>query len=331
MVGNPVEISAVRILEPVVEEMEAVEDLIRQEIDRADPSLIPLLTDASLIRGKGLRPGLVLLMARATGEYVPDHIILAAAVEMIHNATLVHDDILDEATSRRNRMTLNLKYNNETAVLVGDYIFARAFVLANSLENREAVARLSHMTSVICRGEIAQVLRRYDTDLDEATYMKVIADKTASLYETASELGALLAGADASVVKACAAFGRCLGVAFQIVDDCLDLTGQESVMGKTLATDLDKGKLTLPLIRYLQESTPGIRDEVLEIIASDTPRSEKRTLILDLFQENGALDYAYDRARSETEQAMVLLRGLRPSPARDALEMLASFVVSRRH
>jgi len=324
------QISAAEILAPVQAEMDSVEAVLRREIEIADPGLLPLLEDASLLRGKGLRPGLVLLIARATGELVPDHVTLAAALEMIHNATLIHDDILDDATSRRNQMTINIKYNNETAVLVGDYIFARAFVLANSLEDKEAVASISRMTSVICRGEIKQVLRRFDAGLSETDYLAVIADKTASLYQAAGELGALLAGAPRETIEACSAYGRSIGVAFQIVDDCLDLVGQEAIMGKTLATDLDKGKLTLPIIRFLEEAGSEVREEVLELIGSDDlSRPEKRTRMLDRLRHNGALDYAYGRARDATERAKAMLEGLEPSPARDSLEQLADFVVSR--
>jgi octaprenyl-diphosphate synthase len=227
-------------------------------------------------------------------------------------------------------MTINLKYNNETAVLVGDYIFARAFVLANSLENKEAVASISRMTSVICRGEIKQVLRRFDAGLSETDYLAVIADKTASLYQAAGELGALLAGAPLESIEACSAYGRSIGVAFQIVDDCLDLVGQEAIMGKTLATDLDKGKLTLPIIRYLEEAGSESRDEVLGLIGSDDlTRPEKRTRVLERLRSNGSLEYAFDRAREETERAKAMLVGLGPSPAQESLELLADFVVSR--
>lgn len=329
--GKPGEISAADILAPVMAEMELVEARLRREIEIADPSLVELLRDASLIRGKGLRPGLVLLSAQATGTVGADHVTLAAALEMIHNATLIHDDILDEATARRNQMTLNLKHRNETAVLTGDYIFARAFVLASSLSSTEAVASISRMTSVVCRGEIKQVLRRFDAAMDEDDYINVIADKTAALYEAAGELGALLAGASGARVRAMAGYGRAIGVAFQIIDDCLDLVGQEAVMGKTLATDLDKGKLTLPIIQFLKQAEPEVRESVLELIGDqDVTRSEKRERVLALLRDRGAVEYAYGRANAEIAHAKSLLGDLDPSPARESLEWLADFVVSRQ-
>lgn len=318
-----------QILAPVRREMAAVESLLRREVETADPRLLPLMRDASLLRGKGLRPALVLLAAKATGEVVEDHVRLAGVIEMIHNATLVHDDILDEATARRNRITINLKYNNETAVLVGDYIFARAFVLAAGLRAPGALARLTTMTARICRGEIQQVLRRFDADMDEADYLEVIARKTASLYETAAELGAVLAGAEDGAVAALAGFGRAVGVAFQIVDDCLDVTGEEARMGKTLATDLDKGKFTLPVIRFLRRAAPPARAEFLALVGSSLSRAEKKRRVLALLEEEGALRYALERATEETRTAKALLQELPPSPAREALELLADFVVHR--
>jgi len=330
-VGKPGEISAADILAPVMAEMGDVEARLRQEIEIADPSLVDLLKDASLMRGKGLRPGLVLLSARATGTVVADHVTLAAALEMIHNATLIHDDILDDATARRNHMTLNLKHQNETAVLTGDYIFARAFVLASSLSSPSAIAAISRMTSVVCRGEIKQVLRRFDAAMDEDDYLSVITDKTAALYETAAELGARLAGASEGRVRAMAGYGQAIGVAFQIIDDCLDLVGQEEVMGKTLATDLDKGKLTLPIIQFLKQVEPEVRDTVLELIGDeDVTRTEKRERVLGLLRDRGAVEYAYGRASEEIARAKGLLRDLDPSPARESLERLADFVVSRQ-
>ena len=329
--GESRPIHAADILRPVQVEMEEVEAVLREEVAQADVRLVPLLQDASLLRGKGLRPGLVLLTARATGTLRPDHIRLAATLEMIHNATLIHDDILDEATARRNRMTINLKYNNEVAVLVGDYLFARAFVMASSFSDSDVVAAISRMTAVICRGEIKQVVRRYDASLSEDAYQEVIAEKTASLYQVAGELGARLAGASPEIVLQCAAFGLAIGVAFQIVDDCLDLVGEESVMGKTLATDLDKGKLTLPVIHYLNTATPARRQDVLDLIESSAvSREEKRRRVLEWLEEAGALDYAFSCAREETRRAREVLARLEPSPARESLEKLTRFVVQRQ-
>ncbi|MBN2490216.1 MAG: polyprenyl synthetase family protein [Planctomycetes bacterium] len=329
--GSAGEVSAAEILAPVRAEMEAVERRLRAEVEQADPRLAPLLADASLLRGKGLRPGLVFLVARATGALRPDHITLASALEMIHNATLIHDDILDDATARRNQMTLNLKYNNEMAVLIGDYIFARAFVLAHSMDSADAVAQIGRMATAICRGEIKQVLRRFDADLDEAAYFELIAEKTGSLYEAAGELGARLAGAAADTIRTCAEYGAAIGVAFQIVDDCLDLVGQEAVMGKTLATDLDKGKLTLPVIRYLGAASPEVRRELMELIGSAAvSRGDKRARFVGRLRDSGAIDYAYARAVQETERAKGLLAALAPSPARTSLEQLADFVVRRQ-
>ena len=330
MVRNQTETSALQILAPVAADMSDVEAVLAREIDDADPGLRPLLEDARLLRGKGLRPGLALLIARACGSVTPRHVLLAAAVEMIHNATLIHDDILDEATSRRNNLTVNVKHTNEIAVLLGDFLFARAFVLIGRVDDRETVEQMSEAVSSVCRGEMLQLLRRFDADLDEEEYIRIVADKTASLFEAGAALSARLAGASPEVVKAVGAFGRGLGIAFQIVDDCLDLVGDEDVVGKTLATDLETGKLTLPLLHFLETCDAETRREALDRLSSDGALSGKKEWVAARVRDSGALDHAYRRAASEVDLAVAGLKLLEPGPARDALATLADFVMRRQ-
>ncbi len=319
------------LLAPVAEEMAAVEAILRREVIEADGALNAILRDASLLRGKGLRPGVVLLIAKACGRCTDEHALLAAAVELIHNATLIHDDVIDDAAARRNHATIHAAHGVESAVLLGDYVFTRAFVLANRLADREAVRELAETSSVVCRGEMLQVLRRFDPALDEPTYLRIVGDKTASLYATAGALGARLAGATADAVEAARTFGRSMGIAFQIIDDCLDLVGDEATMGKTLATDVDKGKLTLPVIRYLQGATADERAALLALLEGDLPRSDKRAAVLERLEHVGAVDDAYAIADAEITRARAALATLPPSTAREALEAMTVFVTRRRH
>lgn len=324
-------VDADRLLAPVAAEMAAVEAILRREVIEADGALNAVLRDASLLRGKGLRPGVVLLIAKACGGCTDEHALLAASVELIHNATLIHDDVIDDAAARRNHATIHATYGVESAVLLGDYVFTRAFVLANRLADRDAVRELAETSSVVCRGEMLQVLRRFDPALDEATYLRIVGDKTASLYATAGALGARLAGAPPETVDAARTFGRSMGIAFQIIDDCLDLVGDEATMGKTLATDVDKGKLTLPVIRYLQTADADERSALIAVLEGDLPRPDKRAAVLERLEPVGAVEAAYAIADAEIARARDALAVLPPSDARDALEAMTVFVTRRRH
>lgn len=328
--GNSTHLSAREILAPVAAEMAEVEAILAQEIETADPSLQPILREASLLRGKGLRPGLVLLIAKATGTVQPDHAPLAAAVEMIHNATLIHDDVLDDATARRGHHTINVKHNNEAAVLLGDYVFTRAFVIANRLRDRATIEALAESSNVVCRGEMLQVLRRFDESLTEDDYLRIIGEKTASLYRCAAGEGARLAGADSSLAEATGAFGYAMGVAFQVIDDCLDLVGEERLMGKTLATDLEKGKYTLPVIRLLAVTDGAERDAARRLLRDPMPREEKLRRVMVELERTGAVEYAFERAAAEVARGRALLERLPASAARDSIEMLTEFVLARR-
>jgi octaprenyl-diphosphate synthase len=254
--------------------------------------------------------------------------VLAAVVEMIHTATLVHDDVLDEASLRRHRETINARSDNEASVLVGDFLFTHAFYLASSLETTYACQTIGRATNVVCAGELRQVHSRGNFDLSEAEYLSIIEAKTAELCACCCRLGAHYAGADVATVDALDRFGRNLGISFQIADDMLDLVGDESAMGKSLGTDLEKQKLTLPVIRLLAESSPTQRAEIIELLSSKN-RADRSQVSVWL-EQSGALAYARDKARRYADAAGAEIRHLPPGRARDALVAVAELVVSRQ-
>jgi len=315
---------------PVEDELRALEDQIQRELQTSSPALKSLVSHISGYAGKRLRPALVFLSAKACGKDVTaDHLRLAAIVELIHTATLVHDDILDGAEVRRQVKTVNAIYGNQVPVLLGDFIYARAFAMSVELPTPDASRVLARVTQIVCRGEIEQIFDRYDFELDEAVYFKIIEAKTAELYAAACELGALYAGAEAVQIEALARFGRKIGVAFQVIDDCLDLIGDEAVVGKSLGTDLEGGKLTLPLIR-LGATCDLLERERLKALVIEDGVLDRRARLMEEFEIGPALDYAFQRADDFIREAMVELEALEPTSARNALRNLAEFVLCRK-
>ncbi|MCA9321421.1 MAG: polyprenyl synthetase family protein, partial [Planctomycetes bacterium] len=231
--------------------MEALDRLMAETLAAETPCVAEMLDYAARYSGKRLRPALIFVVADLCGEIKDAHVKLGAVVELIHMATLVHDDVLDQATLRRNTEAVNIRWNNKDAILLGDIMFARAIRLLVDVGSIRALERLTETVAIICEGEIHQNQLSGQIEVDEATYTRIIGQKTASLYAASCELGALLAGASPDLVKAFESFGESLGIAFQIIDDCLDLSGSEEVVGKSLGTDISNGKMTLPLIHLL--------------------------------------------------------------------------------
>jgi octaprenyl-diphosphate synthase len=312
---------------PIAAELAEAERVFEAELESRFPAVARLVAHCARFRGKRLRPALVLLTARACGEVTPAHPVLAAVVEMIHTATLVHDDILDEALIRRHAATVNAEWGNEAAVLMGDYLFTHAFHLAASLETTLACRWIGRATNLVCEGELQQVHNRGNLELDEASYFEIIRGKTAELTAVSCRLGAHYAGAPAATVEALERYGRELGVAFQIADDVLDLLGEERATGKTLGTDLEQGKLTLPLIRLLATASPADAARVRDLLGAD--HAEARHALRPLLQAGDALDYAWDRARASVSTALAALDVLPESPAKSTLRSLAQYVVRR--
>ena len=309
---------------------EALEESARiydAELASASPYVDDLVQHSRRFRGKQLRPMLLLLTARAAGGIQPEHPTLAAVVEMIHTATLVHDDVLDEAELRRHVVTVNARWNNSTSVLFGDFLFTHAFHLAASVGTTEACRQIGRATNIVCAGELAQIRQRGNLDLSEEEYMEIIEAKTGELCAVACRLGAEFAGADQDAVASLEAYGRKLGVAFQIADDLLDLTGHEHQAGKSLGSDLDLGKSTLPVIRLLRRIAPERRADVRELM-SGSGRDTHRELIA-MVDETGALDSARQTAGMIADQAIELLDVLPQSTERSLLADLTRFAVER--
>jgi octaprenyl-diphosphate synthase len=319
--------SLATLYEPIAAELAAAEQVFVDELQSRFPFVQLLVDHSADFHGKRLRPALVLLSGKASGRVTDAHPVLAAVVEMIHTATLVHDDVLDEATIRRHAATVNAEWGNETAVLLGDYLFTHAFHLAASLDSTRACRWIGQATNKICEGEMLQVHRRGDFDLDEDDYFTIIEGKTAELTAVSCRLGACYAGATESTVGALDRYGRNLGIAFQIADDVLDLRGEERVTGKSLGTDLEKQKLTLPLIRMLKTvdtPTAAMLRKRLGVAGAQERRELKPYL-----ESTGGIDYAWQRARHHVKLALDGLDCLAESDAKATLRTLAQYVVRR--
>lgn len=276
--------------------------------------------------GKRLRPLLVLLAARACGYRGEQHIQLAAVIEFIHTATLLHDDVVDTSDLRRGRLTANARWGNAPSVLVGDFLYSRAFQMMVSLGDVAVMRVLADTTNVIAEGEVQQLLNARNPDLTEQDYFTVIDKKTAQLFAAASEIGALIARCDSDQCARLRDYGRHLGIAFQLVDDALDYQGDSEALGKNVGDDLAEGKATLPLIHAMKTAPDQagiIRDALLE------GGLEQLEPIVKLVHQTGALDYTMARAREHAERAIALLDGFSDSPEKQALADLARFSVDR--
>lgn len=316
-----------RVHELVGQELAEVERIFAAELAASHAYVNDVLAHATRIRGKRLRPILLLVSAAAAGRMTREHHVLAAVVEMIHTATLLHDDVLDRAETRRHVATVNARWNNETSVLFGDYLFTHAFHLAASLPSTLACRMIGRATNIVCEGELAQIHQRGNFDLTEEEYLRIIDAKTAELCSLCCLLGAHFAGADEPVVQALAQYGRQLGIAFQITDDLLDLNGTEREAGKSLGTDLEQGKLTLPLIRLLQCSAEAEAARVRQILSR--PAEDARQQLEPYLRQSEALDYARARAEQFAAVARARLAGLPDSPAKRVLEDVSRFATQR--
>jgi octaprenyl-diphosphate synthase len=318
-----------RLYAPAAQELETVETLLRRELSSDNPFVDQLAQHGFRLGGKRLRPALVLLSGQACGGIRPEHLTVATMVEVLHTATLVHDDVLDEATIRRHLDTVNARWSNEVSILLGDYLLARAICLASSLDDNFACRAISESARHMCEGELRQIKSRGNFDLSEADYFEIIAGKTAALTSCCCRLGAHYAGAEPATVEALARYGHNLGVAFQIADDVLDMVGEEVAVGKSLGTDLLKQKATLPLIRLLGSVNPSER---LQLVAALTGTdNHRRDVLRPWFQRYDMISYARERAREFTQQACSELAALTSTTACQSLLGLTEFVVDRRH
>jgi octaprenyl-diphosphate synthase len=278
--------------------------------------------------GKRLRPALLLLMCGALGYKGEQRLNLAAVVEFIHTATLLHDDVVDESTLRRGRETANEAFGNPASVLVGDFLYSRAFQMMVDAGDMRIMRTLAEATNVIAEGEVQQLMNMHDASLSEEDYVRVIRSKTAKLFEASARLAALLSQSPPEVEAACADYGQALGTAFQVIDDVLDYDGDVAEMGKNLGDDLREGKVTLPLIIAMQRGTEQERKTLQEAI--ETGGTEKMAEIVAIVQRTGALDATRASAAVEAQRAVDALSVLPDTPYREALLKLASQLLGRR-
>jgi len=312
---------------PIARDLDEVERLLRETFAQSRPAVQPLLAHVAQYKGKRLRPALLLLVAQACGKVTPAHHLLAAVLEMIHTATLVHDDVLDGASVRRHVATVNATWGNQASILLGDFLFTHAFHLTSTLDDARACRIIGESTNRLCEGEMQQICRRGELNLSEDEYLDIIDAKTAELTACACKLGALYAGMDENVAARLTSFGRRLGIAFQIADDLLDLLGEETLAGKSLGTDLEQQKLTLPVIFLLQSAAPELRTRGRQILTA--AGNHKRESLLPLLHAAGAFEYATRKAEALAAAALADLECLPASPGRAVLEALADRVVHR--
>jgi octaprenyl-diphosphate synthase len=320
----------VEILRDALAEVEAI---FERQLASEFPAVNALCRHVERYRGKMLRPTLVILSGLAASRdplakasVTERHLRVACVAEMIHMATLVHDDVLDEADTRRKGATVNSLRGNETAVMLGDYLISNAFHLCSRVGDPVLNLRLGEVTNTLCEGELIQLSRRDDASLDEPTYFEIIRRKTAALVGACCSLGASLSGAGPETVAAMERFGMAVGSAFQIQDDVLDLAGNEDVVGKSLGRDLAKGKMTLPLILLLADADDAERIAVLEAIERRDDAALRRAA-----DRSGALVKARSRAETLVAEAQRELAALSPSPVRDLLAALAERTVTRQY
>ncbi|MFD0667720.1 polyprenyl synthetase family protein [Ramlibacter sp. MAHUQ-53] len=307
-------------------EMDAV---IARRLDSGVPLVGEVARYIISAGGKRLRPALLLLVSGALGYGGAQRFNLAAVVEFIHTATLLHDDVVDASTLRRGRATANESFGNPASVLVGDFLYSRAFQMMLDAKDMRVMEILAEATNVIAEGEVLQLMNMHDASLDEAGYLRVIRSKTAKLFEASTRLAAVLAGSDATIEQACADYGQALGTAFQVIDDVLDYDGDAGEMGKNLGDDLREGKATLPLIAAMQRGTPEQRDTIRRAIENGSV--EELEAIVAIVRSTGALDVARQAAAAEAQRAIDCLSMLPRNKHSEGLLQLASSLLERRH
>ena len=279
--------------------------------------------------GKRLRPLLVLLTAQCCNVQSGQHIPMAAVIEFIHTATLLHDDVVDMSTLRRGRPTVNAEWNNPSSVLVGDFIYSRAFQILVSIGDMRIMKLIADTTNKIAEGEVLQLITKHNPASTEANYMQVIRDKTAILFQAAAQCGAILGGAGASLEAAFTRFGMHLGIAFQLIDDVLDYAGDSSSMGKNIGDDLAEGKPTLPLIYAMAHGDERQVHLIRECLRAEAIAPELLSEVLSIVQQSGALDYSRRLAKQQTEMALRCLKEVTSSKYKSALEEMVEFSLNR--
>lgn len=319
-----------RLAEALAEDMTAVNIMIRERMASKHAPRIPEVT-AHLVEagGKRLRPMLVLAAARLLGYAGPHHVHLAATVEFIHTATLLHDDVVDESARRRGRPTANLLWDNKSSVLVGDYLFARAFQLMVEPANLRVLDILANASATIAEGEVLQLTAAQDLGTTEEIYLQVVRGKTAALFSAATEAGAEIAGGTPAQVQALFDYGDALGIAFQIVDDLLDYGGSAAAIGKNTGDDFRERKLTLPLIKAVAKADAAERAFWVRVIEKGQQAEGDLEQAMAIMARHGAMEAARKDALAWAARAQAALQALPQHPLRDMLDDLAAYVVAR--
>ncbi|QDD12534.1 polyprenyl synthetase family protein [Candidatus Methylopumilus rimovensis] len=315
------------ILSPIKSDLLAVNEVIRASLH----SEVPLVNQVAghIIQGGGkrLRPSTLLLVGGLFGSVRKEHHELAAVIEFIHTATLLHDDVVDQSTKRRNHKTANTIFGNAASVLVGDFIYSRAFQMMVKINHMKVMEVLANTTNTIAEGEVLQLLNIHNASIEDEDYLKVVYYKTAKLFESAAELGAIIGGADDNDIKVLAQFGKHMGIAFQLIDDVLDLSGNPEEIGKNLGDDLAEGKPTLPLLYAMKKGS----DEQKNIIRAAIENGGLTELesVLNAVKETKALEYVRELAKEEIEKGEKLIQHITSSVYKDALLALTQFVTTR--
>ena len=311
----------------IADDMNAVDAVIRRSL-HSEVVLINQVADYIVNSGgKRLRPALVLLSAGVFGKIAPAHHELAAIVEFIHTATLLHDDVVDESSMRRGRETANTLFGNAASVLVGDFIYSRAFQMMVDIQNMRVMEVLAEATNIIAEGEVLQLLNIHDADVTDEAYLKVINYKTAKLFEAATRLGAIICNASAADEQAMAEYGMRLGTAFQLIDDVLDLSGESTEIGKNLGDDLAEGKPTLPLLFAMRNGNAQQRETIRHAI--EHGGLEELPTVIQAVKQTGALDHVRKLARQEADIGCAAIAHMPTSDYHTALINLANFAVDR--
>ena len=312
----------------IAQDMRELDQVITHRLDSGVPLVGQVARYIIAAGGKRLRPALLLLTCGALGYRGEQHFNLAAVVEFIHTATLLHDDVVDDSVLRRGKATANETFGNPASVLVGDFLYSRAFQMMVCSQNMRIMQVLADATNVIAEGEVQQLMNMHNAALDEAGYLQVIRSKTAKLFEASARVGAILSNSSAPMEEACAEYGQALGTAFQVIDDVLDYTGDAAVMGKNLGDDLREGKTTLPLIAAMQRGTPSQRNIIKTAI--ETGGVAMLDQVVGIVRATGALDVARLAATQEAQRAITAARQLPAGPHTECLLQLSGDLLARQ-
>ncbi len=311
-----------KIYLPIKKELDRIENELRSQLLSSEDKFILKVNEYLLDNvGKRLRPSLVLLCAKTNNHWDEKAIPVAAALELIHTASLVHDDVLDEATLRRKRVTINARWGNEPAILTGDYLYFKAFSILSQLEVARISAIVSFAAEMMCEGEIIQTCKTFQPDLSEEDYLEIIKKKTACLIAASCEVGAVLSGSSPRIQESLAQYGLNFGIAFQIIDDCLDLVSLSGKAGKSTYKDMEQGKMTLPLIYLARELSKENGQKIRGLF------EKNREEIINLLKDYGAIEYSWQKAKEYLDRAKDHLEALGNFETREALYLLGDYLL----